>query len=162
MTHYPLDTKLTKVFLFIDWHAYEGDPSSPQVEWMINTSTSEYHPGKLYGVIYIEDLLGSCKMRLAWRSPIYSPYVHHFDNADGSLKSPRMSKDKPVDLTDLLQSIAHILVFGPFADPPKRRHPPFEFEYQNDDMWERHWTHCSSISKINLAFKLVSSFFSRA
>ena len=53
MTYYPLDTKLAKIVLSIDWHAYEGDPLSPRIEWTIDTPASEYHPGKHYGVMVV-------------------------------------------------------------------------------------------------------------
>ena len=45
MTHYTRDTKLVKVILSLDWRAYEGNAEEPQIEWKIDTPTSEYHPG---------------------------------------------------------------------------------------------------------------------
>ncbi|KAL9628880.1 MAG: hypothetical protein Q9164_007118, partial [Protoblastenia rupestris] len=168
-TYYPQDTKFAKIVLFIDWHAYESDPYDPQMEWMIETPNSEYHPGKHYGVIhdaeggYPNMPLG--RMRVAWRSPIFSPFVDLHKSYDDSLKSlrtPEDEEDEHTNFTNLFQSIAHILVFGLSIDVPHLSPPPFRFELQNGMDWSHYISLDKPFHERNRDFKILSSFFSRA
>ena len=162
ITHYPLDTKLAKIVLSIDWHAYEGDPLEPLIERMIDTPTSEYHSGKHCGVIYLKNLLRGitgCTTRVGWRSPIYSPFVRDRERGNGSLSSDGPLEDILVNFTVLLQSIAHILVFGPFAPTTETLSPPFRFHYEGHHIW-KHYNRQGITDKE--AFKRAASFFSRA
>ena len=162
MTHFTQDTKLAKMVLSIDWHAYDDDPLKPLIEWSIDTPTSEYHPGKHCGVIYLNCLLSNlkpCQTRVAWKSPIYSPFVQDQGEGNGNLQSERLMEDGLVNFTDLLQSIAHVLLFGPFSPTAETAAPPFIFRPENPHIWKHYET---QDAKANKAFKRAASFFSRA
>jgi hypothetical protein len=67
--------------------------------------------------------------------------------------------DGLVNFTDLLQSIAHVLEFGPFSPDTETASPSFTF-----DPHETHiWTHCKKQdATAKQAFKQAASFLSRA
>jgi len=166
MTQYPRDTKLAKVVLSIDWHAYDGDPLEPLIEWTIDTPTSEYHPGKHYGVFHLKNLnrnllrwTTGCTTRVGWRSSIYSPFVRDQEQGNGSLSSNGPLEDIPDDFAGLLQSIAHVLAFGPFAPTAETGSPPFEYRCEDYRIWN-HYDGQGTTDKE--AFKRAASFFSRA
>jgi hypothetical protein len=179
MTHYPRDTKLAKIVLSIDWHAYEddGDPEEPLIEWTIDTPTSGYHPGKHCGVISLIHLISGlkyCHARVEWKSPIYSPFVRDQgrpkDNItiagllnqgqrNGNLKSEGPLEDGLVNFTDLLQSIAHVLNFGPFTPTTETASPPFTFRPEESKIWKHYDKQDAPAKK---AFKRAASFFSCA
>jgi hypothetical protein len=68
-------------------------------------------------------------------------------------------EDGLVNFTDLLQSIAHVLEFGPFTPETEAASPSFTF-----DPHETHiWTHYKKLdATAKQAFNQVASFFSRA
>jgi hypothetical protein len=158
ITHYSRDTKLAKIVLSLDWHAYEGSPADPLIEWTIDTPTSEYHPGVHRGLIYINQMvqgLYRCRVRVDWKSPIYSPFVRYQGKRKGNLMSKALWGDGLVNFTDLLQSIAHVLEFGPFSPDTETASPSFTF-----DPHETHiWTHCKKQdATAKQAFKQAASF----
>ncbi|KAI4123352.1 MAG: hypothetical protein LQ338_005305 [Usnochroma carphineum] len=162
MTRYPPGTKLATISLSVDWHAYEGDARSPLIEWTIDTPDSEYYPGKHHGNVYVKNLpLGVARSTLlvGWKSAIYSPFVLDRDMGQGNVISERIWKDEPVDLTELLDPLAHTLVFGPFDSTTGFPPPLLRLRIENGWLWR---CYRKQDSQDKEAFMRAASFFSRA
>lgn len=162
VTYYPPGTELAKITLSIDWHAYEGDPTNPQIEWTIDTPTSEYHPGKHNGAIYVKGFFLPTNpiMFVSWKSAIYSPFIRDRDTGNGSVVGDNIFEKIHIDLTELLDSLANFLISGPFGDSStaKTLPPLLKFRYENTGLW-RHYEGKEGAQE---AFKRAASFFSRA
>ncbi|KAL8739111.1 MAG: hypothetical protein Q9181_000222 [Wetmoreana brouardii] len=164
--YYPPGTKLAKVDLSIDWHAYEGDPLEPLIEWTIHTPESEYHPGKHYGLFIVRKIhipkgssgLGPT-MHVVWKSAIYSPFVRDRDPGDGSIVGDAVFEQAPIDLTEILESLAHVLLYGPFDSPTEIPAPIFRLRHENPRIWKGYEKQSPDDKE---AFKRAASFFARA
>ena len=122
---YPIDDGLAEISLVIDWKPHY-EPEKPSLRWMINVPDSLYYPGRHVGHFELmyrssaklgsSDKLFDSRLRVVWESPIFSP----FQPKNGLLSSvgPLEETSAPLILTKALQSIAHLLVFGPFATKP--------------------------------------------
>jgi hypothetical protein len=117
---YPAHDGLAEISMVVDWKPY-NESEKPSLRWMINVPDSLYYPGRHVGQFELEygaNFGGSYKLfhsrlRIVWESPIFSP----FQSESGQLSSvgPLEETSAPLILTKTLQSIAHLLVFGPIA-----------------------------------------------
>jgi hypothetical protein len=130
---YPAHDGLAEISMVVDWKPY-NESEKPSLRWMINVPDSLYYPGRHVGQFELKHRPGAnpsvrgnykvfhFRLCIVWESPIFSP----FQSESGLLSSlgPLEETSAPLILTKSLQSIAHLLVFGPFATKPTA---PFAF-----------------------------------
>ncbi|KAF1835551.1 HET-domain-containing protein [Decorospora gaudefroyi] len=132
---YPATHPVANILLSVDWHAFDGDPSAPLLEWRIHTPQSLYYPGTHTGRLLCERIKTPWTPRfiqVLFDSRIYHPFVRQ--SSDGGVNGSTSSDGQleemvPVNyrLDYILQSVAHFLAYGPWYDRPESDTAPFRF-----------------------------------
>jgi len=158
--YYPATKPVANILLSVDWHAFDGDPSDPLLEWRIHTPQSLYHPGTHTGRVECrerKDAFKNRSIRVWFDSPIFSPFVtqgRKFIQGGATSSEGELEEMAPIwyRLDDILQSVAHFLAYGPWYDGPEAKMAPFRF----------HLIEGRASSSDRDAFARASSFWARA
>jgi hypothetical protein len=157
---YPTTNPVASILLTVDWHAFEGNPTDPVLEWRIHTPQSLYHPGTHTGRVTCTERRDPFKSRCfrVWvDSPIYSPFVAQSPIVyrNGATSSEGALEDMAplwYQLDHILQSVAHFLAYGPWYDDLPTGRAPFRF----------HLMEGRANRQDRDAFARASSFWARA
>lgn len=133
---YPATDPVADIILSVDWHAFEGDPSVPLLEWRVHTPHSIYQPGSHTGRLECKKVGSNFAYRFisAWfDSPVYSHFVRQRAN-DGFPNGATSSEGDLEEMVSacyrldrILQSVAHFLAYGHWYDGPQSKLAPFRF-----------------------------------
>lgn len=98
-------------------------------------------------------------MHVDWKSAIYSPFVRDLNPGNGSVVGDRVWVHASIDLMEILEALANILVFGPFGSPTGTLPPVFKVRHENTRIWRCYEKQGADDKE---AFRRLASFFSRA